>query len=298
MKRKPPALGFAPAGAFARSSALRSAGNLIQWARQATEERPDDEYIHELRVRLRRARAVMRAFRRFYADREDFEGKVAPLRRLSRALGPLRDADVTAALFEEALRTAPYPPRAIVTLLARHHKTQSGRWRRLRRALGAVARLQPEALAPPPVAPGKGRARGRRLSKHARRVLEGRFSRVWDRRGAVVSGQPITLHEMRIEIKRLRYTMEAFDRLLGPVGRDWGQALRQLQSTLGVINDHTVALAQVEAFLERETRPLEAAALQRLGATVRAHREWLIAHYRVQWVQAQPERLAVLIRAL
>ncbi len=298
MKRTRPTLGLRPAAAYGRAEALRSTASLILWARQATDARPDDEYIHELRVRLRRARAVMRAFRRLYVDRDDFERKVAPLRRLSRALGPLRDADVTAALFEEALRTAPYPPRAVEALLARHHKTQTGRWQRLRAALKGVARLEPAALCPPVARPGKGGRSGRRLSKHARRTLEERFSQVWDRRGAVVSGEPLTLHELRIEIKRLRYTMEAFDRLLGRAGREWGETLRQLQATLGVINDHTVALVRVEEYTQRETRPLEAAALQRLGATVRAHREWLVAHFRVQWAQARPGRLAALIRAL
>lgn len=297
MKRTRPALGLGPAASYARSETIRSTARLIEWARAATDLRPDDEYIHELRVRLRRARAVMRAFRRFYEDRNDFERRVAPLRRLSRALGPLRDADVTAALFEEALRTAPYPPRAVLALLARHHKTQSGRWRRLRAALKAVASLEPRALSPPPQAADR-KKRGRRLSKHARGVLGERYLEVWKRRGAVVSGEPPTLHELRIEIKRLRYTMEAFDRLLGRAGREWGETLRQLQSTLGLINDHTVALLQVQGYTERETRPLEAAALQRLAATVKAHREWLVAHFRVQWAQAHPERLAVLIRAL
>src|SRR3989304_1421492 len=77
-----------PAAAYGRQEALRAAARLIEWAAAAPQGRPQDEYIHELRVRLRRARAVMRAFRRFYPTRADFERRGSPLPRLPRARAP------------------------------------------------------------------------------------------------------------------------------------------------------------------------------------------------------------------
>src|SRR5258705_2586708 len=153
---------------YGRREVAASSRRLIDWAKRAPKGRPDEEYIHELRVRLRRVRAAMRAFRGFYSSREDFERRVAPLRRLSRALGPMRDADVTAALFHEVLRTVPYAPRTISRALVAHHRAQEARWGRVKGAIAGVRQLTPAALSPP--APKPGEEPGRALSKHARRA--------------------------------------------------------------------------------------------------------------------------------
>src|SRR5580765_2195900 len=136
------------ASAYGRREVAASARRLIDWARRAPKGRPDEEYIHELRVRVRRARAAMRAFRRFYESRAAFDRRVGPLRRLSRALGSMRDADVTAALFDEVLRTVPYAPRSISRALVAHHGAQQGRWGRVKGAIEALRQFSPETLAP------------------------------------------------------------------------------------------------------------------------------------------------------
>ena len=282
-----------PAVAYGRREVTASARRLIEWAKRAPAGRPDEEYIHELRVRLRRARAAMRAFRRFYESRPAFDRRVAPLRRLSRALGPLRDADVTAALFEEVLKTVPYPPKAISRALLAHHKAQEARWGRVKGALASVATLAPSALAPP--AAGAKRGQGRLLSKHARRTLRRKLEAVGALTPAVVSGNPPDLHALRIEIKRLRYTVETFDSLVGPGAKLWGSRLREMQSTLGLVQDHTVALVQVEGFLEGTGEPLERASLELVRRILEGRRAAHIERFRWQWKTTDPRRFEAVL---
>ncbi len=284
------------AWAYGRHETARSAARLIAWTSQAPRNRPPDEYIHELRVRLRRARAVMRAFRRFYASRADFERRVQPLRALTRALGPMRDADVTAALFEEVLKGTPYPPRAVVRRLTQHHTAQEARWALVRRALDKVRSLHPADLAPPPLPSGHRRERA--VGTHASRTLSRRLAEVWALRRALETGDPLELHALRIEIKRLRYTIETFDRLLGQAGALWGGRLKQLQAVLGLINDHTVALAIVERDLAGARDPLEVASLQLVARIVEGRRAAHIERFRAQWREANPEALRRLIGRL
>lgn len=286
----------APAFEFGRRETLQAAARLVEWAASAPSRRPDEEYIHELRVRLRRTRAVMRAFRRYYPSRADFERRVRPMRRLARALGPMRDADVTAELFADVLKGTPYPPRAVRRLLAQHHTLQERRWRRVRPALEALRRLEPADLAPP--RSSKGAARARPLTRHARSTLQKRFGEVWALRTALKTRRPPDLHALRIEIKRLRYTMEAFDRILGPAGHRWGARLREMQSTLGLINDHTVALSVVEQRLAIERQPLERASLALVARIIEGRRAGHVERFRAQWEQADARGVERLIRKL
>jgi CHAD domain-containing protein len=281
--------------AYGRREVAACARRLIEWARRAPKGRPDEEYIHELRVRLRRARAAMRAFRRFYDSPAVFERRVAPLRRLSRALGPMRDADVTAALFDEVLRTVPYAPRSVSRALVAHHRAQEARWGRVKSALAGVCHLTPTVLSPPIAEAGEEGGRG--LAKHARKTLRRKLNDVGALAPAVITGNPPDLHALRIEIKRLRYTVETFDALLGADGRLWGAKLREMQSTLGLVQDHTVALVQVEGFLAKAREPLERASLELVGRIIEGRRAAHIERFRWQWRTIDPRRFeAVLSR--
>lgn len=283
------------AASYGRREVLRESARLIAWASGAPKDRPDPEYVHELRVRLRRTRAVMRAFRRYYGGRGDFEGRIAPLRTLGQALGPIRDSDVTAALFRDVLKGSPYAPRAILRMLAGQEPLQRRRWRGVERALRPVRTRKPSDLAPSPSA---GRRPGRRLSKHARLTLLKRFEEVWSLRAALRTNQPPDLHALRVEIKRLRYTIEAFDALLGQAGQAWAKTLREMQSTLGVINDHSVALAVVARSRRTAQTPLERAALELVARIIEGRRVAHIERFRAQWEAADARKLRALFESL
>src|SRR5579862_5436817 len=52
---------------------------------------------------------------------------------------------------------------------------------------------------------------------------------------------PAALHALRLETKRIRYTLELFRGVYGPGLDKYLDALHQMQQHLGAINDHVVA---------------------------------------------------------
>ena len=53
--------------------------------------------------------------------------------------------------------------------------------------------------------------------------------------------EPAALHALRLETKRIRYTLELFRDVYGPGLEEYLDALHQMQQHLGAINDHVVA---------------------------------------------------------
>ena len=66
----------------------------------------------------------------------------------------------------------------------------------------------------------------------------------------LLDGAPISvLHALRIECKRLRYTLEFFRELLGPEAEDVIVEVVTLQDHLGNLNDADVAISAISGFL-------------------------------------------------
>jgi CHAD domain-containing protein len=59
-----------------------------------------------------------------------------------------------------------------------------------------------------------------------------------------------TLHMLRIEFKKLRYTVEYFQEVLGRRGGDVINTVKQLQDHLGAMNDAEVAGGLIEQFIQ------------------------------------------------
>jgi inorganic triphosphatase YgiF len=212
----------------------------------------DAEYLHQLRVGLRRLRSALQAF----APVLDKERPLKrALHRLTPALGRARDADVFVGTLEK-LGAAPPVLRA----------ARSGRKSARRAAVGLVAsaefrgflfqalrwlqsepwrdvRMTLAELAP------------RRLEKMYRRVVRD-----------VDVARPKGRHGLRIRIKRLRYGCEFFAPCFSAQAvQPYAKALRGLQDLLGELNDIVVARrllrkmgAQVPPGLERREKRLTA----------------------------------------
>lgn len=209
----------------------------------------DAEYLHQLRVGLRRLRESLRAFR-LIVPRACAEEIVAPLRPLAPALGAARDWDVFYSRLLELARAAGGADGVRQTLLrnaaARRHAAQL----RLRRAIGgkrfalwlqaawhwlAQAPWRKERTVP-------AAARKRRLATHAKAVLK-RMRRRLRREGARLDWDDASArHAFRIRLKRFRYACELFraafeDR---PAAR-FIKRLKRMQDLLGDLNDVAVA---------------------------------------------------------
>jgi CHAD domain-containing protein len=90
---------------------------------------------------------------------------------------------------------------------------------------------------------------------------------IYERYAAVRAYEPVlafasldTLHTLRIQAKRLRYTIEAFEEVLGPEAKAVIDAIKELQTHLGDLQDARVASAVVDDYLSRvgEYQPISA----------------------------------------
>jgi len=206
-------------------------------------ERRDGEAVHQMRVAVRRLRAAQSTFRPVLGDaiarapRED-------LRWLMGVLGPARDADVFVA---EILGPVCDDVGGEPGLAALHARCAAVREARLDAAVAAVADGRFDRLSADlrtwledDISPGGDDdpavavfAR-QRLKTRWRKVA--RPARCFDR---LTDGQR---HDLRIQVKKLRYALDA----LAPVLDGRGSAplrrrLGRLQDQLGALNDVAVA---------------------------------------------------------
>ena len=59
-----------------------------------------------------------------------------------------------------------------------------------------------------------------------------------------------TLHALRIDFKRLRYTLEFFEEVLGPEARQVVNEIKTMQDHLGDLNDAAVAETMLREFVD------------------------------------------------
>lgn len=210
----------------------------------------DPEYLHQMRVALRRMRSAFSVFDKSYP-----EAGTAPLRNelkwLANALGPARDWDVFVTETLPLIR-AEYDESAALDTFA--EQCQRPRRAAHRRAHHAVASKRYQLL----VASVAGwLAAERRLARTgaldlaapdapvgglARAELDIRYARVCKRRRGL-SGLPATrLHRLRIAVKKFRYAADFFANLYPAKRvRELRRRLSRLQDILGAMNDAATA---------------------------------------------------------
>jgi len=237
----------------------------------------DPEYLHQLRVGLRRLRSCLSLVRKTVPP-ERLEGLVAGLRWLGQALNPARDWDVfmTESLPPIARRFAGDSGLPLLrrrgARLRRLHNVQahdavvSPRYAALLLALGAaLARedLHPLAEGIPELAAPVGEL--------ARTVLDKRHRRLRKRAAGIARATPEERHACRIAAKRLRYAAEFFAPLYpGSRAKRYIRALEAIQDILGAVND----AATTERLLDEAAGAWRAAIDPQLIGIVRG---WLAA---------------------
>jgi CHAD domain-containing protein len=203
-------------------------------SRLAGSRRGDPSDIHRARVAARRLLEALAL-----VDRNDAPAAKPArksVRRLRRALGPVREVDVTLALFEDEARRHDWPlgsvERVRGALLADRERRRLHMFRRLPRAC-------PSEL----IADLQGLASSLPISKHKEApILSARVlkrSREFDAaiRDVGPLYRPEALHRVRIAGKKLRYALELVQRHgYQSVTRDLS-VLRQWQARLGRLND-------------------------------------------------------------
>lgn len=217
----------------------------------------DPEFLHQMRVGLRRLRSALDLFGEQLGDAVASHG--AGLRTIAAGLGAARDWDVLVT--ETMPRMTGLPAAAALAAacgpawLAARRKSKIliksntynqtmlalGRWLVLPQATDAAVWREPARVA-------------------AARILAARYARVLKRGRHLAQQSPAELHRLRIAIKKLRYAVEFFHDLFQvkemTVQRD---CLARLQDILGFIND-AVTVEPLLAAAQARAREWPAAA--------------------------------------
>lgn len=233
----------------------------------------DPEGVHQMRIGLRRFRSALTVFGALLpAQQSDWLKE--EVRWALNALGPARDWDVFLAGLLAPLEAARPGDADLAALRDVAQERQAQAYRQLREALAsprytrfllryggwleargwraaALAAAQEAALAQPIVA-----LADRLLAKRHRQVLK--------RGKGFAKLATAERHELRIAVKKLRYTTEFF-RSLYPAKHSKGYlaALRDLQESLGHLNDVAVAEHLLASLSGKPARGRSARRLER-----------------------------------
>ncbi|MHA6802499.1 CHAD domain-containing protein [Salinifilum ghardaiensis] len=212
----------------------------------------DPEDLHQMRVSVRRMRAMLKTARDFL-DRGRSDPLRAELGWLGRSLGPVRDLDVQLGHLAEQVAALPEIDRAGGESLLRELRRRREREREaMLSALDSarydhlLRRLVEYTSAPVGAAVPTGRTATTGAAEQLLR-LTGRQYRKLRKAVRELPDEPSDeqLHDLRIRGKSLRYTAEFAEPLCGEPVRGVRKAAKALQDVLGEHQDACVALEQL-----------------------------------------------------
>lgn len=227
----------------------------------------DIEYVHDMRVSTRRARAAALLYAGYFDPKSKqirrFERR---LRTTGRLLGRVRDLDVALVKLERYAEEAGATEDEGIAILRQRwqrardkaHATllewlDSRRYARFIEQFSGFCNTPGAAVPTLPDVPGRPP-----LPHQVRHVIPSMimgcyeviraFEVLFEQHAAGGPPVPIeTLHALRIECKYLRYHLEFNAALLGPEGDQLIAALKALQEHLGDLNDASVSRAILDA---------------------------------------------------
>lgn len=231
----------------------------------------DIEDLHKMRVATRRMRAAWRVFDGAYRPKLQ-RRYVAELRAIADALGEVRDIDVLLEHLDGHIARLPAAGQEAMEPLR-------GAWRRQREVARGrlVARLdskQYRAFVEDYLEFSESPGAGEVLTPMGQpslvrdtagsRILAA-YERVRAYETIITWADVLTLHALRIESKRLRYTLEYFAEVM-PVGsRKLIAGVTEMQDHLGSLNDADVAARISREWLNANAPYLPAASREAVG---------------------------------
>lgn len=227
----------------------------------------DPEYIHQMRVATRRLRAALRLFGPLLPAGL-LDTLVPDLRELMRALGPARDYDVLLAeIAQPVLQALPDEPRlaalvGIITARGFDVRQEAVRMLASPRYGSLVLHVLASLYGVSKVGAGETAADANTISVFAENRLRRLRKKVLTLAAHARIKDPVSLHALRIGIKRLRYALEFYSPLASPKAmRHMLDQLAHLQETLGHINDLASAGELLMACADDDPRLREAVTL-------------------------------------
>ncbi len=230
----------------------------------------DDEGVHRMRVATRRLRAAFRIFGPAFSPKRLDTAKRL-FRQTGRALGPVRDLDVMLARMPALSLDLPEPLAGelaplfdlLVSLRDEQRRRMliwlgsRSRLRAMERFDAVIARLERQygiGAEAGTHAPRRIRRRGpgdQPTGEVAHDLLRDAAQRVFKRGDKVHRhSPPETLHELRIAVKRLRYTADALEDVAPRELVLWLKQTAELQDLLGAYNDARVMEARLTGWID------------------------------------------------
>ena len=223
----------------------------------------DIEELHDMRVATRRMRAAFEVFQDAF-DPKAVKRHLKGLRGTGRALGRVRDLDVFMEKAQQYLDTLPQEQRSgLEPLLALwENERQIDREKMLEHLdsekYATFKRQFLDFVSTPGAGAEPVAETSPNLVQHVAPVL------IYTRLASVRAYGPLLgsatieqLHSLRIEFKKLRYTLEFFREVLGGETKALIEEVKILQDHLGDLNDADVACSILREFLDEwESRQL------------------------------------------
>jgi CHAD domain-containing protein len=228
--------------------------DIVQANRPGTIRDIDTEFLHDLRVAVRRTRSALKTVGGVLPG--NLAGRYRPeFKWLGDLTTPTRDLDVYLLGYPSMARRLVAATEAELRPFHDHLRRQRAAARRelvsgLRSARFArLASQWTEALdqvaAAPPKRPATGKLAAGRIARMHQRVLD-------DGRAITPVSPPAQLHELRKRCKELRYLLEIFASLHEPA-QQWQAVneLKSLQDCLGDFQDNEVQQDELRRFAEQ-----------------------------------------------
>lgn len=253
----------------------------------------DPEELHDLRVAGRRLDGVLRQFRPFLPA--ELLKVRATLKTVLRALGHARDLDVALSELQEFSRKLPKRDRPATRPLKEHLLSERGRARaQMLSVLDStwVQRHLQEltVLLAAPTA-GSESSAGDLALQASPRLVRRRFRKLRKRADELrADSSTAAYHEVRGEVKKLRYALEAVAPLYGKPATRLIKALRRWQENLGVQQDAAVATQRLNELAAAKLKLLPSETLfvmgrlaeRRLDAARQARKRYATGYQKVR----------------
>ncbi len=215
---------------------------------------------HQMRVAVRRLRAALGMFRAF-ADKELIDGVREEGKWLARSLGQAREWDVYIADLHDPVEAAlGVDIPALKELRALAQARQEAGYRDARAAVASSRftsfQLQLGLLIETLTSSQKKGAFDHlaRSEEFAASKLEKRYRKVRKMGRTALQGNTVAKHDLRLEMKKMRYASEFFASLFEPrKAKIFSKSAARLQDLLGYANDYAVCIEQMESLVAPET---------------------------------------------
>lgn len=256
------------------------------------------EAVHQLRVASRRLRAFVDVFAQFL-DSGLVQRTRKRLKKITRAVRDLRDADVLVIDLEQRLRRVQGDDERA----ALQHALKAARARRTRLAKKAATSTQTFDLDALGVALRKMlddlALRARSPSTTYELLAELTFDRILEETRQAFPTfahlpRPEELHAFRLRVKRLRYAAELVEPVLGERFEEIHRRAKKIQELLGAHQDRVVlgqTLDRHRRKVARDEHPTVARGLDQLVVAVRGEREQLFQRFSTEYAHGAGPKL-------